>query len=101
MAERWSWCRLPGMRPVLALLAAVLYAVPAAFADNSQAILPHGSPVVELADEIALEQGRVLLSHVGPYSVDEVRGMLAGIDPSALSPAGRLAYQEAERILRD
>jgi hypothetical protein len=83
----------------LVLTLCALLAPAAAFAENDQAVLPYDSPVVELLKSIYLEQGKEPLSAAGPYSVDEILLMLEKIDPQALSPAGKRAYDEISAAL--
>ncbi len=78
--------------PARVLIWFLVLSVPAAFAENGQAILPLTSPVIQDLESIYLEAGKTPLSSAGPYSVDEIRLMLEKIDPTRLSPAGRRAY---------
>ncbi len=67
--------------------------------NNTQAILPYDSPVVELLNSIYLEQGKIPLTTVTPFSVEEVLLMLEKIDPASLSSAGKTAYDRITALL--
>jgi len=69
------------------------------YAENNQKVFPLSWNKYEGLDILFLESGISIPSTLKPFSADEVKKDLRKIDPSKLSPAGKLIYKKIEKDL--
>jgi hypothetical protein len=66
---------------------------------NRQKIIPIDSEIYQAIKSLYISRGLALPSTTGPWSEDELLRMLAKIDPEALAPGEKAAYDYAQKEL--